>query len=53
MAVQAYSILVVDDNEMNRDLLTRPLKRQGYQVTTDSSLIRINVGSQVNIEAKA
>jgi len=34
MAVQAYSILVVDDNEMNRDLLTRRLERQGYQVTT-------------------
>ena len=28
-----YSILVVDDNEMNRDLLTRRLERQGYQVT--------------------
>ncbi len=34
MAEQAYSILVVDDNEMNRDLLTRRLERQGYQVTT-------------------
>ena len=34
MAGQAYSILVVDDNEMNRDLLTRRLERQGYQVTT-------------------
>ena len=33
MAGQAYSILVVDDNEMNRDLLTRRLERQGYQVT--------------------
>ncbi len=29
-----YSLLVVDDNEMNRDLLTRRLERQGYQVTT-------------------
>ena len=28
-----YSILVVDDNEMNRDLLTRRLERQGYKVT--------------------
>ena len=34
MADQAYSILVVDDNEMNRDLLTRRLEGQGYQVTT-------------------
>ncbi len=34
MAGKAYSILVVDDNEMNRDLLTRRLERQGYQVTT-------------------
>ena len=33
MAGQAYSILVVDDNEMNQDLLTRRLERQGYQVT--------------------
>ena len=28
-----YSLLVVDDNEMNRDLFTRRLERQGYQVT--------------------
>ena len=34
MTGQTYSILVVDDNEMNRDLLTRRLERQGYQVTT-------------------
>jgi len=34
MADQAFSMLVVDDNEMNRDLLTRRLERQGYQVTT-------------------
>ena len=34
MAGQAYSILVVDYNEMNRDLLTRRLERQGYKVTT-------------------
>ena len=25
-------ILVVDDNEMNRDMLSRRLKRQGYEV---------------------
>ena len=28
-----YSLLVVDDNEMNRDLLTRRLECQGCQVT--------------------
>ena len=33
MASQPYSLLVVDDNEMNRDLLGRRLKRQGYRVT--------------------
>ena len=33
MADQQYSILIVDDNEMNRDLLTRRLERQGYRVT--------------------
>jgi signal transduction histidine kinase len=27
-------ILVVDDNEVNRDVLARPLKRQGYNVAT-------------------
>lgn len=27
------SLLVVDDNEMNRDMLTRRLERQGYSVT--------------------
>ncbi len=27
-------LLVVDDNEMNRDVLSRRLSRQGYQVTT-------------------
>ena len=31
MAVQ-YSLLVVDDNEMNRDMLSRRLRRQGYRV---------------------
>ncbi len=33
MTSPQYSLLVVDDNEMNRDLLTRRLERQGYQVT--------------------
>ena len=33
MASQQYSLLVVDDNEMNRDLLGRRLQRQGYRVT--------------------
>ena len=33
MAVPQYSLLVVDDNEMNRDLLSRRLERQGYRVT--------------------
>lgn len=28
----SFSLLVVDDNEMNRDLLARRLQRQGYQV---------------------
>lgn len=30
---ETASVLVVDDNEANRDLLRRRLKRQGYQVT--------------------
>jgi len=29
---QSGHILVVDDNEMNRDMLTRRLQRQGYEV---------------------
>ena len=33
MAGSQYSLLVVDDNEMNRDLLSRRLERQGYRVT--------------------
>ena len=33
MADQQDSILIVDDNEMNRDLLTKRLERQGYRVT--------------------
>ncbi len=31
---QPYSILVVDDNEMNRDVLVRRLSRQGYATET-------------------
>ena len=33
MASEQYSLLVVDDNEMNRDMLTRRLERQAYRVT--------------------
>ena len=33
MVDQRYSLLVVDDNEMNRDMLSRRLERQGYRVT--------------------
>ena len=33
MAGQQYSLLAVDDNEMNRNLLTKRLVRQGYRVT--------------------
>ena len=33
MVTQRYSLLVVDDNEMNRDMLSRRLQRQGYRVT--------------------
>jgi CheY-like chemotaxis protein len=33
MASQQYSLLVVDDNEMNRDMLGRRPQRQGYRVT--------------------
>lgn len=33
MTSQQYSLLVVDDNEMNRDLLSKRLQRQGYRVT--------------------
>ena len=34
MDSEQATILVVDDNEMNRDLLSRRLKRQGYGVAT-------------------
>src|SRR5438132_10292968 len=30
---EAASLLVVDDNELNRDMLTRRLERLGYKVT--------------------
>lgn len=33
MTKKGYSLLVVDDNEMNRDMLSRRLERQGYTVT--------------------
>lgn len=32
MDAQLFQLLVVDDNEMNRDMLSRRLQRQGYQV---------------------
>ena len=32
MENQDYTLLVVDDNEMNRDILSRRLQRKGYQV---------------------
>ena len=28
-----YKILLVEDNEMNRDMLSRRLERQGYEIT--------------------
>ena len=34
---QAGSLLVVDDNQNNRDALSRRLKLQGYDVTTAAS----------------
>jgi two-component system, sensor histidine kinase and response regulator len=36
MTVESPRILVVDDNEHNRDMLSRRLKRQGYAVETAS-----------------
>ena len=33
MISKDFSLLVVDDNEMNRDVLSRRLKRQGYEVS--------------------
>lgn len=37
IAGRASTLLVVDDNEMNRDMLSRRLERQGYQVSTASN----------------
>src|SRR5262245_15963281 len=34
---EASTLLVVDDNEMNRDMLGRRLQRKGYQVRVASS----------------
>ena len=31
--VMGYKILLVEDNEMNRDMLSRRLERQGYEIT--------------------
>ena len=33
-ADEAQTILVVDDNEMNRDVLSRRLEKQGYTIAT-------------------
>ena len=40
-------ILLVEDNELNRDMLTRRLVRRGYQVTT------ANDGAQALVQARA
>ena len=32
MENEQFSLLVVDDNDMNRDMLSRRLRRQGYRV---------------------
>ncbi|MBI4322381.1 MAG: response regulator [Chloroflexi bacterium] len=32
-AIETGSLLIVDDNEMNRDMLSRHLQRQGYEVS--------------------
>ena len=34
MKTSPGALLVVDDNEMNRDMLSRRLRRQGYEVVT-------------------
>ena len=34
MRTSPGALLVVDDNEMNRDMLSRRLPRQGYEVVT-------------------
>ena len=40
MTVLAASLLVVDDNEMNRDMLTRRLTREGYRVDVAENGLR-------------
>jgi CheY-like chemotaxis protein len=37
MNSQPSCILIVDDNEMNRDMLARRLERKGYQVVLAAS----------------
>ncbi len=34
MSVHSETLLIVDDDEMNRDMLARRLRRRGYQTTT-------------------
>jgi DNA-binding response OmpR family regulator len=40
MAEARERLLVVDDNEMNRDMLSRRLQRQGYEVTVAEHGVR-------------
>lgn len=37
MEAQPDRVLIVDDNEVNRDLLAKRLQRQGYGVTVVSN----------------
>ena len=37
MNERSYSVMVVDDNEMNRDMLSRRLERTGYNVLLASN----------------
>ena len=37
------SVLVVDDNEVNRDLLARRLQRQGHLVTVAEDPFQVNL----------
>lgn len=34
MTSESFSLLIVDDNAMNRDMLARRLEREGYNITT-------------------
>lgn len=34
MTNESFSLLIVDDNAMNRDMLARRLEREGYRITT-------------------